>query len=187
MIFDRLRSTPRAKDTGIIEDIDKARVMAEAESPRREFLAEFRKYCEDPVAYRSNDNPHAKHADLFMQLYQEGVRASDIEQEAIGAAEDAGHEYDLKEKIKSMSTAELVIRKLICQGLLLHVLPKQEAAYSKVSRQVDGRREHELESNSDPLVKEFLYWRNRYNDLDDEIKLIQLRQNENAKSMNSAA
>ena len=93
------------KKNETVRDVEKARAMAEAEDPEREFLTEFKRYCADPVAYRKEERAMTEqkesegflahtNADDFMYLVQEGVTAKDLEDLAIAAGEFAGQAHD---------------------------------------------------------------------------------------------
>jgi hypothetical protein len=109
---------PRRED-GAERDIEKARRMAEAEDPAREFLSEFNEYIKDPLAYQNQERERlatlreqniftTNRAEDFMYLCQEGVHADDLEYLAEVAGETEGDLHDFEQTLKK--TNPLMLR-----------------------------------------------------------------------------
>lgn len=120
-MFEGWRKKPVGRPASeVVGNEEKARVMAEAEDPEREFLSEFKRYIADPVAYRAVEDARLRAAreqgsvesglaNDFMYLCQEGVSSSDLEQLAVNAGTMAGQTYDAEQVGRHMSARELRI------------------------------------------------------------------------------
>jgi hypothetical protein len=97
------------KEETRIEDPGKAEVMAEAENRGRYWVGEYRKYLEDPEAYKNSMHPGLLNniTPCFRSLNEAGITPEKIEEEIDSASKFAGEIYDFEHGLKEMTIPEL--------------------------------------------------------------------------------
>lgn len=142
--------------------------------------AEYKKYKQDPEAYREAEiarstegdiikGRQTRQSDLFKDLDSYGMTAEDFERQAIDAGERIGEAFDeMQERIKNMHPIMRAMRKVYCIALRDYAYRISEAP----PRAVGDKSREELEKMNEDEIERYLYWVDRGEQLNNEITLI---------------
>ena len=143
-----------------VRNVDKARLMAEAEDPSREIVSQFKEYLKDPVRYRALEQADpqtatrdkagfASWSDTFMILYRMGLRPEDIVETGELMAEEKGSLFDYEQKLTTKSLTMLKMR----HGVLLLKAKFYQNAYERARRALPPDTLEQVSDRGEPTTE----------------------------------